>query len=565
MKNRSLFLCVLLPLLLLAAADADEAKAPAKKAASRYTTRQNHDPDGIGKFYMGREIAHVMGYGPGGAGADWLERPEREKEEASTKMIEELKLEPGQVVADIGAGTGRLSLMMAEKVGNEGKVLAVDVQQEMLDIISVKLKQRGIKNVELVKGTQKSPKLEKDSVDLALFVDVYHEFAFPYEMMLEISKAVKVGGRVAFVEFRKEDVNVPIKLVHKMTEVQVKKEIGLPEFHFKWKETIGTLPWQHVIIFEKEPEDADAGADAGKTPFPEIYNSEPAKDRLAAPAEALAKIKVPDGFQVTLFAAEPDVQQPIAITTDERGRLWVAENYTYSESKVNFNDSLRDRIVILEDTDGDGRFDERTVFWDGAKKLTSVEVGFGGVWARCAPELRFIPDGNRDDVPDGKPVVILDGWDASAPFGTTSSTGSSGAPTAGSTAGMELWQPRSWAGPARRHRSARRSIAPSGAITRREKFSKSSLRGPRMPGAPITTNTVRCFSSTRSSATCGTSCRGRTTGGCTGLTSIPICTSSSNRRPTIFTGISAKSGTTFAMESVRRPTRPAAGTRTRAS
>src|SRR5262249_9152821 len=153
----------------------------------------NHDPNGIGKFYMGREIAHVMGYGPGGAGAQWLERDNREEEERSSKMIEELKLQPGQVVADIGAGTARLTLMMASKVGDDGKVFAVDVQQEMLDLISVKIRQQNIKNIELVKGTQKSPKLKKESLDLALFVDVYHELAFPYEMMLEISKAMKVG------------------------------------------------------------------------------------------------------------------------------------------------------------------------------------------------------------------------------------------------------------------------------------------------------------------------------------------------------------------------------------
>src|SRR6266850_7160168 len=126
MNNRAFFLCVVLPfLLVLAAADANETKAPAKKAPPRYTTRQNHDPDGIGKFYMGREIAHVMGYGPGGDGAKWLERPEREKEEASSKMIEELKLQPGQVVADIGAGSGVLTLMLSDKVGKQGKVLAV--------------------------------------------------------------------------------------------------------------------------------------------------------------------------------------------------------------------------------------------------------------------------------------------------------------------------------------------------------------------------------------------------------------------------------------------------------
>jgi putative membrane-bound dehydrogenase-like protein len=404
---------------LVAAADKKQSKPAAKKPGPRYTTRQNHDPNGIGKFYMGREIAHVMGYGVAGEGARWLDRPEREQEEASAKMIEELKLQPGQVVADIGAGTGRLTLMLAEKVGDDGKVLAVDVQQEMLDIISVKLKQRSIKNVELVKGTQKSPKLEKESLDLALFVDVYHEFAFPYEMMLEISKAMKAGGRVVLVEFRKEDETVPIKLVHKMTEAQAKKELGVPELHLKWTETIGTLPWQHIIVFEKQAEedeiDKDANADAGREKaFPEVFNTQETTEKLLAPAEALAKIKVPEGFSISLFAAEPHVQQPIAITTDERGRLWVAENYTYSESQVNFNDKLRDRIVILEDTDGDGRFDERTVFWDEGKKLTSVEVGFGGVWALCAPELLFIPDADRNDIPDGNPVVVLDGWDASA-------------------------------------------------------------------------------------------------------------------------------------------------------
>ncbi len=404
----------------LAAADTKAGKgstktAPATKKPPRYIVREEHDPNGIGKFYMGREIAHVMGFQ--GGGAAWLERPEREKEEASSKMIDELKLQSGQTVADIGAGTGLLSLMMAEKVGKDGKVLAVDVQQEMLDIMAVKLKQRNIKNVELVKGQVKSPRLKKESLDLALFVDVYHEFAFPYEMMLEISKAMKVGGRVVLVEFRMEDETVPIKLVHKMTEAQVKKELGLPEFRLKWKETIGTLPWQHIVIFEKladeeKPAD-DAKADAGK-PFPEIVNNEPSQEKLLTPEEALAKIKVPDGFHVSLFAGEPDVQQPISLTTDARGRLWVAENYTYADSKTNFDTTMRDRIVILEDTDGDGQFDERTVFWDEAQKLTSVEVGFGGVWALCAPHLLFIPDANRDDVPDGKPVVVLDGFDALA-------------------------------------------------------------------------------------------------------------------------------------------------------
>lgn len=221
---------------------------PEDDQSHRYEFRDLHDPDGIGKFYMGREIAWVMGF----AAAPWLERPEREKEEATSKLLKALDLKQGMIVADIGAGSGVLSLPIAKRVAPRGKVYAVDVQQEMLDRLSARARSRNIRNVELVLGTEKSPRLKKESIDLALMVDVYHEFAHPYEMMREIAKAMKVGGRVVFVEFRMEDPKVPIKLVHKMTEEQVKKEIGLPEFHLTWKETIGTLPWQHVIVFEKQ-------------------------------------------------------------------------------------------------------------------------------------------------------------------------------------------------------------------------------------------------------------------------------------------------------------------------
>jgi precorrin-6B methylase 2/predicted small lipoprotein YifL len=225
----------------------ESSKTPEEGEPSRYEFRGDHDPNGIGKFYMGREIAHVMGF----AAAPWLERPEREREEATSKLITALSLEPGMVVADIGAGSGVLTLPIRGKVGRKGKVFAVDVQQEMLDRLAGKLRLRKIENVVLVLGTEKDPRLEPECLDLALMVDVYHEFAFPYEMLLEISKAMKPGGRVVFVEFRMEDPQVPIKLVHKMTEAQVKKEASLPEFRLKWKETIGTLPWQHVIVFEK--------------------------------------------------------------------------------------------------------------------------------------------------------------------------------------------------------------------------------------------------------------------------------------------------------------------------
>ena len=146
--------------------------------------------------------------------------------------------------------------------------------------------------------------------------------------------------------------------------------------------------------------------------FPEAFDTQEITEPLLSPQEALDAISVPDGFNVTLYAAEPHVRQPIALATDERGRLWVVENYTYAESKVNFEtEKQRDRVLIFEDTDGDGQFDKRTVFWDEGLKATSVEIGFGGVWVLAAPNLLFIPDRNRDDVPDSEPEVVLDGWD----------------------------------------------------------------------------------------------------------------------------------------------------------
>ena len=218
-----------------------------KSEDGRYEFRKEHDPNGQGKFYMGRELAMVMSF----HGAPWLERPEREEEERLSTLVAQLGLKPGMVVADVGAGSGVLSLMMAHEVGDTGKVLAIDIQQEMLDLLGDKIMNNKIKNVELVLGTEKSPKLKEASIDLALMVDVYHEFEYPYEMTLELAKALKPGGRIAFVEYRREDPQVPIKLVHKMTEAQVKKEISLPEFGLKWKETIDKLPRQHIVVFER--------------------------------------------------------------------------------------------------------------------------------------------------------------------------------------------------------------------------------------------------------------------------------------------------------------------------
>jgi putative membrane-bound dehydrogenase-like protein len=146
-------------------------------------------------------------------------------------------------------------------------------------------------------------------------------------------------------------------------------------------------------------------------PFPRLFNTEKDTNGPLPAAEAAARMKLPPGFKATVFAAEPDVQQPIGLATDPKGRLWVAENYSYSERAAGYHSDMRDRIVAFEDADNDGRFDRRTVFWDGAQRLTSVEVGLGGVWALCPPNLYFIPDRNGDAVADGPPEVVLDGFE----------------------------------------------------------------------------------------------------------------------------------------------------------
>jgi len=204
-----------------------------------------HDPNGTGIFYMDREIALVMGH----EGADWLERPEREVEEAPDVLVRALKLKPGMVVADIGAGSGYFSFRMAPRVGTKGKILAVDIQPEMLAIINERSRISRVKNVETVLGKTDDTCLKPESVDLILLVDVYHEFDKPYEMTTSMVKSLKKGGRLVLVEYRQEDRRVPIKEVHKMSQAQLRKEMGL--FPVKWVETNPALPWQHIVIFEK--------------------------------------------------------------------------------------------------------------------------------------------------------------------------------------------------------------------------------------------------------------------------------------------------------------------------
>lgn len=240
--------------LLAALNAAGQAPGEASPGQPQYQFRAVHDPDGIGKFYFGREIAQVMGH----QGAEWLERPERESEEKPSALIEALRLKQGQFVADIGAGSGYLTWRLARQVGSRGRVYAVDIQREMLDLLSRKMASLKITNVVSVLGTVTDAPLPPNSVDLAIMVDVYHEFSHPHEMIQSICRAMKPGGRVVFVEYRAEDPDVPIKSLHKMTSDQVRKE--MTPHPLTWEATLEALPWQHVIIFVKSDNRLDGWA-----------------------------------------------------------------------------------------------------------------------------------------------------------------------------------------------------------------------------------------------------------------------------------------------------------------
>ena len=222
--------------------------SPQRAAAAdspEYEWRLPHDPDGIGKFYVGREIAEVMGH----QAADWLERPERQAEERPDILLKALEIKPGEVIADIGAGSGYLSFPMARLTGPRGRVYGVDIQREMLDLLAQKARTDHVTNVVPVMGSVTNVNLGPGSIDMAILVDVYHECSHPFEMMESICRALKPGGRVVFVEYRGEDPEVPIKRLHKMTEAQVRKEMEHQPLRFV--KTIAVLPRQHILIFTK--------------------------------------------------------------------------------------------------------------------------------------------------------------------------------------------------------------------------------------------------------------------------------------------------------------------------
>lgn len=220
------------------------AQPPAAEAKPPAYTEGTASPDGIGKFFHGREISQVMGH----PGIGWLERDEREQEEAPTRAIKALELPRNAVIADIGAGSGYYAFRISPQVP-EGKVIAVDIQPEMLTYLKDRAKQLSITNVEPHLGSIDDLKLVDASLDAALLVDAYHEFSHPAEMLASMYRALKPGGHIYLLEFRAEDPRVPIKPLHKMTESQARVEFEGAGFRFLSNKR--HLPWQHFMIFTK--------------------------------------------------------------------------------------------------------------------------------------------------------------------------------------------------------------------------------------------------------------------------------------------------------------------------
>lgn len=213
--------------------------ATAALAATVYTASAQQHP------LTGRRFAQVMGYG----GADWLDRPEREMEENPDAALDALKLKPGMVVADVGAGTGYFSIRMAKRVGPNGKVYAEDIQEPMLNRLRQNAKREGLGNIVTVAGGEADPKLPANALDLIILVDVYHEFSQPQKMLRAMRESLKEDGRLVLLEYRKEDPSVPIRPEHKMTVQEAKTEVEAEGFRLD--EVLKTLPRQHILVFRR--------------------------------------------------------------------------------------------------------------------------------------------------------------------------------------------------------------------------------------------------------------------------------------------------------------------------
>jgi precorrin-6B methylase 2 len=212
-------------------------------ADSLYTYRTASD-GGTGKFYLGREIAHVMG----ASNSVWLDRSSRPDEEHTQLAINKITLPPTGVIADIGAGTGYYTFKLVSKVP-KGKIYAVEIQDEMIATLNERKKLFNYTNVEVVKGTVTSPNLPANSVDLAIMVDVYHELEYPVEMLASIKKALKKDGQLLLIEYKGEDPAVAIRPLHKTTVVQLNKELGANGFKLAYEGKF--LPIQHFLLYKK--------------------------------------------------------------------------------------------------------------------------------------------------------------------------------------------------------------------------------------------------------------------------------------------------------------------------
>lgn len=237
-RGRSFALC--LAMVALGCGESGE-----RSSSSYYKQESPTDSIGTGRIYLGREIARIRSHEEVAA---WLDRPEREMAEFPDRLVKSLNLKPADVVADIGAGTGYYTFRLADKVPH-GRVLAVDVQPEMLADISARAEAEGYRNVEVVNGTPDNPNLSTATVDVVLIVGSYHEFYYPYEMMKHVEAALVPGGRVVLAEYRGEDTTLQLSALHRITEAQAKKEmefVGL-----RWIQTLDILPRQHLMVFQK--------------------------------------------------------------------------------------------------------------------------------------------------------------------------------------------------------------------------------------------------------------------------------------------------------------------------